>query len=48
MARTTPVTDHCSWEGTEHRNLTQAPPWEGASEPGSSSSFLITYRLPSR
>ena len=48
MARTTPVTDQCSGEGTEHRDLTQTPPWGGASELGSSSSFLITHRLPSR
>lgn len=34
MWHTLSVTDNCSWEGMEHRNLPQTPPWEEASELG--------------
>lgn len=47
MARTTPVTDRCAWEGMEHRDLTQTPPWEEASEPGAQQP-PDHNRLPSR
>lgn len=52
MARTTPVTDRCAWDGMEHRDLTQTPPWEEASEPGAqqppdhTQATVATSRLP--